>query len=480
MTIERSELQPTRRRAVSEPFGAEPGSGGDFLSEDECRAVFDRCRKIAGADNLQLKVMSGWMSGVQWARNRAHLARDIRLLQIRIELENGGRRGTSSTSRTDPESLQAAVTVAKMALSYDVSSVRPDNRPERSVQSPLLHPVLWSETTVKFNGERRGDIARRLIDGAESVTVMSAGNLDVSAFAYSVLDSNGTDRYYPVTRAQFSTTVRDANGTGSGWAGTDDFDIARIDMAALGKRALDKCVMSINPVAIEPGRYTTILEPQAVADLWRPLMQSGLDRADSQDPRMEMPFYRSPGQSKITERVIDARVTVSSDPMDPIGGFLPFRSTTGDSYVPVKWIDGGVLNELSYSWFFAMPNLGKAQNLLTPSSWRMSGGTISVEEMISTTKRGLLVTRLHGVKLVHSRSFTCTGYTRDGVWLIENGMIRKPAKNFRFTESPLLAFNRIDQLGNPQRVFSGDMDSSLVAPPLKVHDFNFTQVADAV
>jgi hypothetical protein len=166
--------------------------------------------------------------------------------------------------------------------------------------------------------------------------------------------------------------------------------------------------------------------------------------------------------------------------MDPIGGFLPFQGYSGEPYVPVKWIDGGVLKELSYPWFFGMPNLGKEQDLLMPYSYRMSGGTTTMDEMIATTKRGLLVTRLHGVKVVHMRSLTCTGYTRDGVWLIENGKISKPAKNFRFTESPLFAFNRVDQLGPVQRVFSGMRESAFVAPALKVHDFNFTQLADAV
>jgi predicted Zn-dependent protease len=100
--------------------------------------------------------------------------------------------------------------------------------------------------------------------------------------------------------------------------------------------------------------------------------------------------------------------------------------------------------------------------------------------MIATTKRGLLVTRFHDVNIVHGTSVTCTGYTRDGIWLIEDGKISKPVKNFRFTESPLFAFNRVDMVGVSQRVFSGSDWRSFVAPTIKVHDFNFTQLADAV
>jgi predicted Zn-dependent protease len=272
--------------------------------------------------------------------------------------------------------------------------------------------------------------------------------------------------------------VRDPKGTGSGWAGTDDFDVTRIDMNMFARIALEKCQRSMNPSALEPGRYVTILEPQAVADLVAPLVPGAMGRGDSEDPLKEMPFYRSPGRSKIGEHVLDSRLSLTSDPMDPIGGFRPFDGEY--VYNRAEWIKEGVLMDLAYWIYYALGNLGIEKEMNSPNSWRLSGGTTSTDEMIATTKRGVLVTRLHNVQMVHQKSMTCTGYTRDGLWLIENGKISRPVKNFRFTESPLFVLNKVEQLGEPKRVFSGTDFISIVAPTLKVQDFNFTQLSDAV
>jgi len=302
----------------------------------------------------------------------------------------------------------------------------------------------------------------------------------VEAKGYATLTSGEMFRYYPTTRVAFTNTVRDKKGTASGWTGTDDFDITRIDMPSLAMRAFEKCKASMNPFALEPGRYTAILEPQAVADLFSLLVFNALDRFQAEIPSGPFGGPRQ-GTSKIGQAVLDSRITLSADPMDPVGGFLSFRPSDGIPYPPVAWIDQGTLRELSYERWFGLSRLGRDKALLNSNSWRLSGGTTTLDEMIATTKRGVLVTRFNNINLSDFKSFTCTGYTRDGVWLIENGKITRPIKNFRFTESPLFVFNKLEQLGVPQRVYSGEWgDYAWVAPPAKVQDFNFTQLADAV
>jgi predicted Zn-dependent protease len=250
-----------------------------------------------------------------------------------------------------------------------------------------------------------------------------------------------------------------------------------MDIRQIAERALDKCTTSANPVAIEPGRYTAILEPQAVADLLRLLALRALDRRQAE--MGNGPFAgEQPGTSKITEQVLDRRLTLSADPMNPVGGFVPFRIWDGTPYQPVKWIDRGVLTNLSYERWYALPRLGRDRALPNPLSFQLSGGSTSMDEMIRTTERGLLVTRLDGVRLVDFSSMMCSGYTRDGLWLIEHGKISKAVKNFRFTESPLIALNNVEQLGEPARVFSPGF--AWVAPAVKVRDFSFTSLADSV
>jgi predicted Zn-dependent protease len=117
----------------------------------------------------------------------------------------------------------------------------------------------------------------------------------------------------------------------------------------------------------------------------------------------------------------------------------------------------------------------------------MSGGTTSIEEMIATTKRGLVVTRFDNVQQLDFTSQLYRGYTRDGLWLVENGKITKPVKNMVFTESTLFALNAVEQLGVPRRVFARGGDATLggwmfnmIVPPLKIRDFSFTALTDAI
>jgi predicted Zn-dependent protease len=194
------------------------------------------------------------------------------------------------------------------------------------------------------------------------------------------------------------------------------------------------------------------------------------------------PFGKAPGRSKIGEQVLDRRFRLRADPMDPDGGFLPFQYWDGTPYQPVNWIDKGVLRELAYPKSYALSALNFDKALPNPQSFRLGGvegtPTATIEEMIAKTQRGILVTRLHNVQLIDLGSMLCSGYTRDGIWLIENGKITRPVKNFRFTESPLFVLNKTEEIGVPQRVFKPGY--SYVAPAVRVTDFSFTSLADAV
>ena len=196
-------------------------------------------------------------------------------------------------------------------------------------------------------------------------------------------------------------------------------------------------------------------------------------------------------------RVVDERITISSDPMDPEAGFPPFgkldRWRSPDPFVravyhPVTWIEHGVLKNLAYDRSYGIGNLGLSTGLPNSGAFRMSGGDTSIDEMISTTKRGLLVTRFDQILELDRRSLLFRGFTRDGLWLIENGKISKPVKNMVFTESILFALNNVEQLGHPQRTFDRGIsrEKSLyspmptIVPPLKIKDFSFTALVDAV
>lgn len=293
--------------------------------------------------------------------------------------------------------------------------------------------------------------------------------------------------YQKWTQAQCSMTVRDAKGTGSGWAGLSSYDWSAIDANALAKRALEKCIASQNPAALEPGRYTVILEPQAVADLME-VFASSLSREIAENGRGPWALAQDDAlgiwRSKLGLKVADSRITISHDPADPMLGIVPREPWVE----PITWIERGTLTSLAYERPYAVQKLNENAAGRWMTGYRMSGGETSIDEMIATTRRGLLVTRFSNVRNLDSRSLVSTGLTRDGLWLIENGKITRPVKNFRFTESPLFVLNSIEQLGAPVPVFRPVEDpyerarplTPAVVPPLKARDFSFTSTIDAI
>lgn len=196
-------------------------------------------------------------------------------------------------------------------------------------------------------------------------------------------------------------------------------------------------------------------------------------------------------RSKLGLKIVDERITIGHDPTDPALGVIPFDFQRNDSmewvpYRPVTWIDRGVLTALSYPRYYALEQLNDDAAYPNSFAFRMRGGETSIEEMIRTTKRGLLVTRLSNVRVLDWASLLATGVTRDGLWLIENGKISKAVKNMRFTESPLFVLNSIEALGVPAPVFRPVVDPAdvrvtpVIVPPLKARDFSFTSTIDAI
>jgi predicted Zn-dependent protease len=187
------------------------------------------------------------------------------------------------------------------------------------------------------------------------------------------------------------------------------------------------------------------------------------------------PFSKPGGGNKSGIKVLDERVSIWSDPMDVDGGFLPFRYDMGiDQYVPVRWIENGVLRMLSYETRAEAERHGldpvNARGII-----RMSGGSMTIDEMIANTPRGIYVTRFSNVTLVSEKTLYMTGVTRDGTFLIEHGKITKPIKNLRFEDSPMFFLNNLIALGPTKRVQRGH-----VMPAVMARDFAFTSLTDAV
>jgi len=301
----------------------------------------------------------------------------------------------------------------------------------------------------------------------------SAAFLEDSAGFRAVLSSKGLDAYQPRTSITYSVTVRTPDGTGSGYATADYNDASKLDAAALTKIAADKAAMSRNAKAIEPGKYTVIMEPAALvantdASLLAALMNS-LDARSADEGRSFL--SKKGGGNRKGEKLFDERVTIYSDPTNPEIADLTF-SGDGRPQQKMTWIEKGVVKNLYTSQFWAQK--AGIPDIPRPNGWIMEGGTQSVEDMIKGTEKGILVTRLWYIRPVDPQTLLYTGLTRDGTFYIENGKIKHPVKNFRFNESPIIMLNNLEAIGKPVR-----MGGNLV-PPLKIRDFTFTSLSDAV
>ncbi len=473
-----------------------------LLSREELEGVCSRIRSMA-TEGGGLFVIAGnyWSGELSWARNSPTMASDRRDVQILI-MRSKGVSGNAAvlTNQIDDESLNGALQlVEKQATERATKS--PFDMPFELPVLNVMKSTTWKDATLERTVEESGKLVHQVTRKAREQSLLSAGYIETRGFSLASIQIDSFQRTVPsttyygeMTQAQCSATVRHPNGTGSGWAGVSSYDINQVDELAIAEKALDKCLRSVNAVRVEPGRYTTILEPSATSALVDALI---LDNHAMQRDRGEqrggssMWFMTDESlpreRSKLGQRIIDTRISIAHDPADPELGLIAVPGMN-----PITFIDKGVLTDMYYNRPYALNELNKHEPSMERMSYRMSGGSTSMDEMISTTKRGLLVTRLSPLQLVDRTSLLCTGVTRDGLWLIEDGKVTKSVRNFRFTESPLFALNNVEAMGVPERVFHPSPFahfaiyaaqaalSQVIVPPIKVNDFSFTSTIDAI
>src|SRR4051812_3592872 len=445
---------------------------GAVLSRDESKSLIDRVVKMSKAESVQVNVGGGYSANVRFADNQMSTAGGITDYTVVIQSSFGKKHSVVTINDVSDEALQRAV-----KQSEDLAKLAPDD-PEAM---PALPPQQYQEVNAYFDSVAnltpadRAKAALTALDPARKAgDLATAGFLVTNASSTALGNDKGMFAYHRSTNANYTVTVRTKDGTGSGWAGGEHNDWNQVDIAGLSQRAIEKAKLSKNPVAIEPGRYTVILEPQAVGDLVQ-LIGGYVDARSADEGRS--PFSKQGGGNKVGEKILDERVTLFSDPFDPHVLSQPFDGQ-GFPLGRQVFVENGVLKQLFYSRFWAQKQ-GKVATG-APTSYVMSGGDASVEDMIKGTERGVLVTRLWYLREVDPRTILYTGLTRDGTFLIENGKISRALKNFRFNESPLFMLNNLETLGRPVRLAGTEAGGAIVVPAIKVRDFNFTSLSDAV
>jgi predicted Zn-dependent protease len=442
------------------------------MSRTDAESLIQRVVKMSKADGIQVNIGGGYNANVRFADNRISTAGAIATANVSVQSSFGPKHAVAVTNDFSDAGLERTV-----RQSEALAKLAPDD-PEAM---PLLGPQQYATVTSYFDAtanlgpEGRAEAARLAIEPCKAASdLKAAGFLQTGIGAGAVGNNKGLFAYQSGTSSNYTLTVRTTDGTGSGWAGADHPDWSQLDVKAVAQHAIDKARLSRNPVAVEPGRYTVILEPQAVGDLVQ-LLAFALDARSADEGRSA--FSKQGGGTKVGEKVVDERVTLLSDPSDP-----QLISNTFDGQgLPARrqmWIENGVLKKLTYSRFWAQKK--NQQPDAGTNAVKLVGGTAALDDLIKSTPRGILVTRLWYLRQVDPRTVLYTGLTRDGTFLIENGKLSKSVKNFRFNESPLFMLNNLEMLGRAERVAGTEAGGDVVMPAIKVHDFNFTSLSDAV
>lgn len=441
-----------------------------LINQKEARAVCEKLLGFVKADDAIVSVGGEEYSHLRFAANAITTSGRREETNVGVTVWVDQKRGAASTNELDDTSLRAAVEQAEA-----LARVSPVDREYLPTLGPQQYQPSagYVEATTRIPAMQRAKTIGDIIALCERDQVIGAGFHQARGQASASATKNGNFNFQRESNVSLSVTSRTPDGTGSGYFQRDHFDLAQFDPQRIARESIRKALDSRNPRQLDPGVYTVILEPQAVGDL----LNLGFDARSAEEGRSS--FSAPGGKTRVGEKLFDERLNVYSDPWHPQ---LP-ASSAAQAGLPARKIylvRSGALENLVYSRFWAKqkskePTPGPVNTIV-----ESSGPATSVDEMVKSTERGLLISHFWYIRPVDPRTALFTGLTRDGVWLIENGKIQHPVNNFRFNQSLLqmLAPGNLLAVGRPERVGADDNVSLL--PALKVKEFNFTSKSEAV
>ncbi|GAB3253860.1 TldD/PmbA family protein [Larkinella harenae] len=447
-----------------------------ILTKEEAKKILDKVLGYSKADEMSVSLGGNRTGNIRYARNTVSTSGETENLSLAVTSVFGKRVGSATINEFDDASLEKTVRRAE-----EIARLAPENPEYVPMLGPQKYsdPVTYAESTAKINPEFRAQAAFDSIEPCSKKNLTAAGYMEDTTGFSAIANSKGLFGYNPYTSVDFSVTTRTADGTGSGYVSRDFNDVSKLNTKAATEIAMQKALASTNAKALEPGKYTVILEPTAASDLIG-LMMNSLDARNAEEGRSFL--SRKGGGTRLGEKFFDERITIYSDPANveipgaPFvgggGGRFGGGAVDGRPQEKTLWVENGIIKNMSYSRYWAQKAGVKA--VPPASNFVMQGGTQSLADLIKSTQKGILVTRFWYIRAVDPQTLLYTGLTRDGTFLIENGQIKYPIKNFRFNESPIIMLNNVEAMGKPVRA------GGVLIPPMKIRDFTFSSLSDAV
>ncbi|GHF19201.1 TldD/PmbA family protein [Kordiimonas sediminis] len=451
-----------------------------IMTREEAKALLTKVLSYSKAEACECNLDGEVNGNIRYARNTVSTSGELNDVNLTVQSSFGKKQGTASTNEFTDAAIEKVV-----RASEELARLAPDN-PEFM---PILGPQEYEkvnthfQSTVDVDPSWRAEAADASIAASKANNLVSSGYLNDSETFAAVMNSKGLFAYNKMTNVSFTATIRTADGKGSGWVSRDFNDAKKMDTKEASAIAIQKSMDSVDGKAMEPGRYTVIMEPAATVQLLQNMFSAMNQRTADEGRSFLSGKSKEEGapKNRLGEKMFDERVTIYTDPQSPDAPTHPF-SGDGAAFRRTDWIKDGVVTTMPNSRYWAektgmpyVPTPYTGGGLFagqTPIN--MDGGDESLEDMIKNTRRGVLVTRLWYIRQLDPQSLMYTGLTRDGTFYIENGEIKYPIKNFRFNESPIVMLNNIEALGKPQRI------NGCMIPPMKLRDFNFSSLSDAV
>jgi predicted Zn-dependent protease len=440
-----------------------------LLGERELQRIARTVLGATQADQAEVLIYSGTSSLTRFANNYIHQNVQETDTAVHVRAVIGKKIGVAQTDVMSEEALR---TVAERAVS--LARLQQDNEDFISLPEPgpIARVDSFSELTAAFGAEERAAVVRAICDASVANGLIAAGAFRTQQGEVAVANSLGVWGYHRDASADINTVL--TGETSTGHAERMTLDATQIDGAELAAEAIDKVRRGADPDSVEPGAYDVILEEYAVADLMDFFAYLSFGAQAFLEKRSFM-------SGRLGERVMGENISIWDDGLSLDGIPQPF-DPEGVGKQHVDFVKDGIAGDVVWDSYYG----GKAGHTSTghalpagetfgpvPSNMFLGTGSATKEEMLASVERGIWVSRFWYTRPVHPLMVMMTGMTRDGTFLIENGAIKRPIKNLRFTQSYLEAMNQVEMIGRDSKLlplFAG----ACRVPALKIKGWNFT------
>jgi predicted Zn-dependent protease len=460
-----------------------------MLTKEQAAAILDRIRRFSSADEIEAIFTGSRFALTRFANNSIHQNVEEENSIVSIRTNFAGRTARSTANQFDDESLRRAVAASENLAR--VQAPDPDLLPmptaaEANAATKLaeVDPTRFFGETAAINPADRAEVVKNIVSIAAKHRLTTAGIYSNSESREGIFNSRGLANWHPQTLAEISVTMLAEDS--SGWQKLNSPDVRNLDSVGLAETAAQKAVDSVHPREIAPGTYTVILEPAAVLDIvgfmfWD---YSGVALLDQ----------RSFLNDRIGTQLFGTNINISDDAAHPLQAGSPFDGE-GMPRQRIRLVENGVVKRVVYARATAqkMKNSEYASKvgLIEPTGhgfplpnevgempmnivFGVPEKPRTVEEMVATTERGVLVTRLWYIREVDPYEKIVTGMTRDGTFLVENGRVQCGLRNFRFNQSLISMLSNVEAMSTPVRA-CGEESFDMVVPAMKVREFSFTE-----